>query len=437
MSTPRPVPGPESGHDLDGLHEIEVSWSDQFGHPLGKRIPVNRFPAVRDRGVTFCDGALAWNTVGEVQDGVTFTNWSTGYPDALAVPDLSTLRTLPWRPGVGHVLADVTDHHGRPLPVSPRAVLRTVIGELAARGHTARVGIELEFYLLDVSGKPAQESVHCYSLEKADEIDPALDAIIAPLREFVPVEAVNSEYGPGQFEVNLAHAPALTAADDAFRLRYGLRALARRQGLTATFMAKPFGGLSGSSSHLHISLWRDGEPAFAAQDGREAELTRHAIAGLLRHLPGITLFGSPTVNSYKRFEPGSFAPTTATWGGDNRTVAIRSLIETPAATRIELRSPASDANPYWAVAAALAAVVAGIDDATEPPAKGEGNQYGAGEPLPSTLAEAVAAARSDQAIAKILGESAVQDFSTLAESEWRAFVTEVTTWEQERYLHRL
>jgi glutamine synthetase len=147
-------------------------------------------------------------------------------------------------------------------------------------------------------------------------------------------------------------------------------------------MAKPFGGLSGSSSHLHISLWRDGRPAFAAQDGAEPALTRHVVAGLLNHLPGITLYGAPTVNSYKRFEPGSFAPTTAAWGGDNRTVAVRSLLETPEATRIELRSPAADANPYWAVASALAAVIAGIDEAEEPPAKGSGNLYGVG-PAPA------------------------------------------------------
>jgi glutamine synthetase len=432
--------GEEAGSaapDLDGVHEVEVSWPDQFGHALGKRLPAHRFETALRSGVTFCDGALAWNVVAEVQDAVQFSNWETGYPDAFAVPDLQTLRPLPWREGVAHVVADVVDHHGAPLAVSPRAVLRSVIAQLAERGYTAQVGIELEFYLLGAQGVPAQQSLHCYSLEKTDELDPALSAIIAPLRGFAPVEAVNSEYGPGQFEVNLTHAEALTAADDAFRLRYGLKALARRQGLSATFMAKPFSGQSGSSSHLHISLWRDGQPAFAPVDGAEPPLVRHAVAGLLQHLPGITLFGAPTVNSYKRFEPGSFAPTTATWGGDNRTVAVRSLVETPAASRIELRTPAADANPYWAVAGALAAVLAGIDAGEEPPAKGFGNQYGVGAPLPRTLAEAVAATRADTALTKILGELPLHDYTALAESEWTAFTTEVTTWEQDRYLHRI
>jgi glutamine synthetase len=422
---------------LNGITEVEVSWPDQFGHALGKRLPIGRFDAALRSGVTFCDGALAWNVTAEIQEAVRFSNWSTGYPDAFAHPDLTTLRPLPWRPGVAHVIADIAGHDGQPLLGSPRAALRTVIAQLADRGYTAQVGVELEFYLLGADGQPIQDGVHCYSLEKADEADPALSRIIEPLRAFTPVEAVNSEYGPGQFEVNIAHADALTAADDAFRLRYGIKALARRQGLTATYMAKPFAGLSGSSAHLHISLWRDGQPAFAAVDGTEPPLTRHVVAGLLEHLAGITVFGAPTVNSYKRYEPGSFAPTTATWGGDNRTVAIRSLVETPEATRIELRSPASDSNPYWAIAGALAAVVAGIDAEQEPPAKGTGNLYGSGPALPATLAQAVQAARADTAILKILGDGPVHDFTALAESEWTAYMTEVTAWERERYLSRI
>jgi glutamine synthetase len=202
-------------------------------------------------------------------------------------------------------------------------------------------------------------------------------------------------------------------------------------------MAKPFTGLSGNSAHVHVSLWRGGVPAFTSVDGAEPPLTRHVVAGILDHLPGITLYGAPTVNSYKRFEPSSFAPTTATWGGDNRTVAVRSLLETPEATRIEVRSPAADANPYWVVASVLAAVVAGIDAATEPAPKGSGNLYGTGPALPGTLLEAVRAARADRTIAGILGERASHDFAVLAESEWTAWATEVTSWERDRYLRRI
>ena len=259
MTIPTDVP------DLHGITEGEVSWPDQFGHALGKRLPVDRFETATRTGVTFCDAALGWNAVADVQDGVDLSNSATGYPDAVARPDLATFRRLPWRDGAGHVLADVTDHHGSPLAASPRAVLRDVIAQLAQRGYTAQVGVELEFHLLDAAGAPLGDSVHCYSLDKADQLEPALSRIVEPLRSFVPVEAVTTEYGVGQLEVNLTHAEALTAADDAFRLRYALKALARRQGVTATFMAKPFSGVSGSSSHLHVSLWRDGEPAFAPE----------------------------------------------------------------------------------------------------------------------------------------------------------------------------
>jgi len=433
-------PGPAAPVDvveLDGLSEIEVSWTDQIGHALGKRLPAHRWPAALASGVTFCDGALAWNVTADVQDGVGFTNWSTGYPDAIARPDVATVRRLPWRDGVAHVLADVTTHAGEPLAAHPRAVLRRVVDALARRGYTAQVALELEFYLLTPGGEPVQDGVHCYSLEQADELEPALSNIIGPLRDFTPVEAVNTEYGPGQVEVNLTHTDPLTAADDAFRLRYGLRALARRQGLVASFMAKPFSGLSGSSAHLHLSLWREGSPALAPEGGAEPALTRHVVAGVLDHLPGITLYGAPTVNSYKRFEADSFAPTSAVWGGDNRTVAVRSILADPAASRIEVRTPGADANPYWVVASVLAAAVVGIDEAADPGPKREGNLYGAGRPLPATLPDALRAARTDGAVRAVLGEAAADDFAVVAGSEWTAWTREVTQWERDRYLRRI
>lgn len=422
---------------LDSLDEVEVSWPDQFGHALGKRLPVDRFAQdAVGHGVTFCNGTLAWNVLAEVQEGSRYTNCGTGYPDAFAVPDLSTFRLLPWRDRVGHVVADVVDHDRRPARTSPRAVLRRVLDHLAETGYTAQVGVELEFYLLRPDGTLPQDGVHCYSLEKANELEPALGTIIEQLRRFVPVEAANTEYGPGQVEVNLRHADALTAADDAFRLKYAVRELARREGLLATFMAKPFSGLSGSSSHLHVSLWQDGRPAFAPEEGAEAATARHAVAGLLGHLPGITLFGAPTVNSYKRYEAASFAPTSASWGGDNRTVAVRSLVESPAASRVELRTPAADANPYWTIAAALAAVSLGVRTATEPPQRASGDQYGVGTPLPATLPDAIAATLADEPLGAVLGEDAVHDLAVLARSEWTAYTTEVTQWERDRYLRR-
>jgi glutamine synthetase len=422
--------------DRGDITEIEVAWPDQAGHVLGKRIPAARFAGrARGQGFPFCGAALAWNAVGEVQDGTRLTSWADGYPDVFAVPDLATYRPLPWRDRAGQVIADVVDHQREPVAGFPRSVLRRVIARLAALGYTARVAVELEFYLLHPDGSLAQDGLHAYSLEKSNELGPVLEQI-GRLAEYVPVEGILTEYGPGQVEVNLAHQEALTAADDAFRLRYAVKELARRSGLLATFMAKPFSGQSGSSAHLHVSLWKDGQPVFAAENGAEGQLARHAVGGLVGHLPALVLFGAPTVNSYKRYEAGSFAPLTATWGGDNRSAAVRSLVEAPGASRVELRTAAADANPYWLTAAALAAVVSGLERAAVPPERGLGDLYGAAQRLPATLADAIAAARADTRLAAILGVDAVHDFALLAEAEWRAYTTEVTSWETDRYLRR-
>ena len=278
------------------------------------------------------------------------------------MPDFATFRPLPWRPGVGHVISDIVAHDRNPSLLDPRAVLKRVLARLAGLGYTAKVGVELEFYLLNPDGSPFQHDIHAYSLENANALDPLITDLNETLGAFTRLEGIQTEYGPGQVETNLVYTDALEAADDAARLKYAAKEVARRHGKIASFMAKPFSEHSGSSQHLHISLWRDGAPAFASQDGAENAVALHAIAGLLEHLPSITLFGAHSVNAYRRFVPDSFAPATVTWSRDNRSAAVRSLIEAdPAATRIELRSGASDANPYWLVASALAAVVAGLE----------------------------------------------------------------------------
>lgn len=186
--------------------------------------------------------------------------------------------------------------------------------------------------------------------------------------------------------------------------------------------------------HLHVSLWRDGEPAFSPDAGAENPLMRAAVAGVLRHLPGIMVFGASSINSYKRFETGSFAPATATWGGDNRTAAVRSLVDGDRSTRIELRTPGADANPYWAVASLLAAVIAGVEDNEEAAPRGSGDLYGTGHPLPRIPADAVELARSDKRITGLLGEDAVHDYTLLVQQDWLADITTVTSWERDRYL---
>jgi glutamine synthetase len=418
------------------LREIEVLWSDHQGHARGKRISADGFlDRALGQGFAFCDAVLCWDVAGDVKDGLRLSGWDTGFPDLYAVPDLDSYRPVPWRDGVGQVVCDLVGHDRELVRTAPRTVLRRVLDRLARLGYQARIGIEIEFHLLKPDGTPFSDGVQAYSLQKAAELEPVLDAIVTGLTGYVDLEGANTEYGPGQAEVNLCHALALEAAAQASRLKYGARELARRAGGLVTFMAKPYAGEAGNSMHLHISLWREGEPAFATDRHAENDVHRRAIAGLVDHLPGIVLYGAPTVNSYKRFAPLSFAPATCTWGHDNRTVAVRSLIETPSATRVELRTGAADAEPHWATAAALAAIVAGLEaEQADPGAPGQGNLYGTGESLPSNLADGIAAARADAAIIEILGEDAVHDYTALAQHEWQTFLGAVTEWDRERYL---
>jgi glutamine synthetase len=421
--------------ERERVRDVEVMWLDHQGHARGKRIDAASFlDRARGEGFAFCSAALAWDITGEVKSGLRHSDWDTGFPDFYATPDLSTFRLLPWRERAGHVICDLVDERRRLVAAAPRTVLRRAIDRLASLGYRAKVGVEIEFHLLDDGGTPLIGGMQAYSLQVLNELDPVFGEILDGLRALVALEGGNSEYGPGQCEVNLGYVEALEAADQAARFKYATRELARRRNAIATFMAKPFGDQAGNSMHLHLSLWRDDEPAFAADGEVENQLMRHAVGGILRHLPGIVLYGAPTVNSYKRFELHSFAPTSVTWGADNRTVAVRSLVSTPGATRIELRTGAADAQPHWAIASLLAAVTAGIEAEADPGRRGEGNVYGTGEPLPSNLADAVAAARDDATVAEVLGEDAVHDYARLAELEWQAFIGSVGDWDRDRYL---
>lgn len=425
-----------SGLDDASLTEVEIAWSDPFGHAQGKRIPASQFlNRAEGTGFAFCEASLGWDTAGTVIDSLRLTNWSGGYPDVYAIPDFSTYRPLPWRPGVGHVISDIVAHDRSPSLLDPRAVLKRVLARLASLGFTAKIGVEFELYLLNADGSAFQHDIHAYSLENANALDPVLNDLYDTLSAFTALEGIQTEYGPGQIETNLVYTDALAAADDAARLKYAAKEVARKHGKLASFMPKPLTEHSGSSQHIHISLWRGAEPAFAPDDGAENELTLHAIAGLLEHLPSITLFGAHSVNAYRRFTPGSFAPATVTWSRDNRSAAVRSLIEhDPAATRIELRSGASDANPYWLIASALAAVVAGLEaKRNAPPALG-GNLYSEGVPLPESLGVAIELAKRDDTILEILGADSVLDFAALARSEWLEYTSEVSDWERRRYL---
>jgi glutamine synthetase len=358
-----------------------------------------------------------------------------GYPDMLAIPDLETARIVPWHDHTALVLCDFAGADGSAIPLSPRSVLRSVVERARSMGTEPIVGVELEFYVLRetpqsaLAKRPSQlaavdERPSVYGVVAASRHEAFAGTVRETLREYgLAVEACNPEAGPGQFEINVRAASALQAADEAFLLKSAVKEIAARQGLLATFMAKPRSDWPGSSCHLHFSL-RDGAPP----------ALRHFTGGLLAAMPELTALFAPNPNSYRRLAPYSWAATTATWSGDNRSAGVRAL-----GTRVEHRQAGADANPYLAVAAALAAGLDGVQRECEPPPPVEGDIYSLPDApaLPVTLAEATDLLERSALARDWLGTDVVDHCVAMRRAELAAQAAAVTDWETTRYLEAL
>jgi glutamine synthetase len=422
-----------------GIETVILAGADTHGIMRGKRVPIAELDRAAERGVALCEviWALPVDEVEPVGRPPGHTGYfpRDGYPDMLAVPDLETARVVPWHDHTALVLCDFVDPGGDAIPVSPRAVLRSVVERARSMGVEPVVGVELEFYLLretprSVLGKrPSQleavdERPSVYGVVSGSRHEPFTGAVRDTLREYgLAVEACSPESGPGQFEINLRAAPALRAADEAFLLKSAVKEIAAREGLLATFMAKPRSDWPGSSCHLHLSL----------REGASSTM-RHFIGGLLAGMAELTALLAPTPNSYRRFVPYSWAATTATWSGDNRSAGVRAL-----ATRVEHRQAGADANPYLAAAAALAAGLDGVQRACEPPAPVEGDIYSLPDApaLPATLGEATDLLERSALARDWLGDDVVDHCVAMRRAELAAQAAAVTDWETARYLEAL
>lgn len=445
-----------------GIETLVVAGSDTHGIMRGKRVPGAQIPAALAHGVHLCD-VLFVIDVAEVDlvpkpEGAStyFPTERNGYPDILAAPDLTTLRSVPWHDRTALVLADFSLPGGEPVPIAPRHVLARLVERARALGLEPQLGIELEFYVLreteeTLRGKRPAELVplglrpSTYGVVKGSSQEPFAGAIRDAMRELeIPLEACHAETGPGQFEINLRYAPAVRAADDAFLFKSAVKELAAEQGLTATFMAKPHPEWAGNSCHVHMSLLdADGANAFAGADGdRPGSRTMEAAcAGILATLAELTALNAPTVNSFRRFHPYSWAGTTATWGLDNRSVGVRAVCEEPESTRLEHRQGGGDANPYLAAAAMLAGALHGIERGLEaPPAHGD-DVYalptGQVETMPRSLADAITALDGSAVAREYLGDDFVEHYVAMKRAEADAAALAVTDWELERYLEAL
>lgn len=435
------------------IDTVVVALVDLQGRLQGKRYDASFFlDEVALGTIEGCAYLLATDVEMAPVEGYRLCSWDAGFPDMRLRPDLATLRRLPWYPSTVLCLAEAEAHDGAPIEVAPRAVLRRQLERLAALGLHARTATELEFLLFATDSAAARaqrfaelEPLVPYNADYGIQTTGAGEAFISAVRRSMVragmvVESSKGECGPGQYEVAIRHSDPLTTADQHAVFKLGVKELAAQHGYCATFMAK-YGVSEGSSCHIHVSLWdRDGAPVFASSTGQDTDVLRYFLGGLRTCAPELMVFLAPNVNSYKRFVPGSFAPTNGAWGEDNRTCAFR-LVGDASNRRIENRIPGADVNPYLALAATIAAGCEGIERKLDPGPPARGNAYldssQATPMLPSSLADAARVMGNSQIAKRAFGEDVVTHYAHMAEVEWKAFSRTVTDWERMRGFERL
>ena len=437
------------------MHEIDtvvVAMTDMQGRLQGKRFHARFFlDSVAAHGTEACAYLLAVDTDMNTVEGYALASWESGYGDFVLTPDLATIRVIPWQPGTVLVLADVAGLDGDPVRSSPRQVLQAQLEQAGSLGWTALSGTELEFVVFEGSYEQAWDSNYRnlvpanrynadYSVLATGRIEPLLRDIrnsMAGAGMFV--ESAKGECNLGQHEIAFRYADALTTADQHSIYKTGAKEIAARHGYSLTFMAKP-NDREGNSCHIHLSFrTADGAPVMAG-DGPYGLSPAGAsiIAGLQAGLRELTLLLAPTINSYKRYAAGSFAPTTVAWGPDNRTCALRLIGHGPS-LRIECRVPGGDVNPYLALAGLIAAGLAGVKQDLELPPPVTGNAYTEHElpRVPASIEEALALWVASPLAAEAFGADVVEHYATMARVELEAYRAAVTDWELRRYFERI
>jgi len=449
----------EALRELVGREEIEtviVGFTDHYGRLVGKRYDAEMFvDEVHRDGTHACDYLLTVDMEMEPVPGYRFANWALGYGDVHLVPDLGTLRLASWLEKTALVLCDVIDGktHAN-VSVAPRSMLRRQLAALGEMGFESFAATELEYYLFTESYRqlaeggfreftPAGWYLEDYHILQGTRTEPFTAAARRHLkRSGVPVENSKGEWGLGQHELNVRYAESLAMADRHIVYKQCLKEIADAMGLSVTFMAKFDESRAGSSCHIHLSLWRDGENAFAG-DGelgpvKCSELFRWFLGGWIAHVPDVMPFYAPTVNSYKRYVDASWAPTRLAWSYDNRTAGFRVVGAGPS-LRIECRIPGADCNPYLAFAASFASGLDGIRNRIEPPACFTGDIYAAHDlpRVPYTLGEAVDMFAGSAFAREAFGEDVVEHYAHFFRTEQTSFNKSVTDWERRRYFERI
>ena len=436
---------------VNTVDTVVVAITDMQGRLQGKRIDSRHFlNEVVAHGTEGCNYLLAVDVEMNTVEGYQISSWERGYGDFVMVPDFTTLRRIPWQPGTAMLLADVQWLDGSPVVESPRQILRRQLDRLAERGWLASVGTELEFIVFEDSYEsawqqryagltPANQYNADYSILATSRIEPLLRAIRLGMRGAgMQVESAKGECNLGQHEIAFKYDDALATCDNHVIYKTGAKEIAAQHGSSVTFMAK-YNEREGNSCHIHLSLRTpDGEPVFAGdRPGGVSELFEQFVAGQLAGLRELSYFFAPNINSYKRFQPGSFAPTAVQWGVDNRTCAIRAVGH-GSSLRFENRLPGGDVNPYLAVAAMIAAGLHGVDNGLSPGEPLAGNAYTGDAPrVPATLRAAAELWQGSEIARAAFGDAVVEHYANTARVELAAFDAAVTDWERIRSFERM
>jgi glutamine synthetase len=429
-------------------------FPDGLGRLMGKRVVGRHFlDHVLEDGVHACIYLFTVDMEMEPLPGFKLTSWERGYGDMKLQPDLSTWRPVPWLPKTALVFCDVYTEEGEPIEVAPRWVLKRQIERASKHGLAVKTGSELELYLFresfdDARAKryhgltPVSSYLEDYHILQTSKEEPLVRAIRNHMETArVPVEFSKGEWGRGQEEINLRYAESLEMADRHVLYKHGVKEIAYSQGCSVTFMAKYDMGAAGSSFHLHSSAWdpRGKKNLFAVKGSREGTpLFQHWLAGQMAMARELAYFYAPTLNAYKRYQAGSFAPTRIACGWDNRTCGFRLCGEGPS-FRVENRIPGADANPYLAFAATIAAGLHGIEKKLKPPKLYEGNAYEDATlaQVPKTLREALEELERSRVAREALGDEVVQHYLHHGRLEQQAFDQAVTDWELIRHFERI
>jgi len=434
------------------IDTVIVAFPDPFGRLVGKRFTAAHFlDSVVKHGTHGCNYLLTVNLEMDPLDGFKVANWDAGFGDFAFRPDLATMRALPWQTATALVLCDFVRDDGSLVAEAPRSVLRRQLDLLKKQRFSPFCASELEFYLFN-------QTYHSAFAGGYRDLQPSSDYridyhIMQPTRDEslmrairnqmtaadVPVESSKGEWSRGQHEINFTYAEPLAMADRHTIFKQGVKEMAEQHGKCVTFMAKHAPDEAGNSCHIHISLWKGGKNLFWDQKNHGgSKLFRQFLGGLMRYSPELCLFYGPTINSYKRYQPGSWAPTRMAWATDNRTTGFR-IVGHENGFRIENRMPGADANPYLAFAAMLAAGMAGVKEGLDCGKEYAGNAYidPKLDRLPASLRDATDLFEKSKLARSAFGDNVVEFFVHHARLEQQAFSDAVTDWEKQRYFERI